>query len=147
MADDDSLVMLPTEQTAETAAIRGAALLGAMIGLLSCAATRAGNIWYARATLPNAADMGERLAVGLPILISAGIVFSVSLVLTVIIVAQTVRRVPLLRPRSLLKIGGSVAGAVLIWLAFSSSGFLFDLALVGLWTGIHGLFASTRGKF
>jgi hypothetical protein len=148
MPDDDTLTLLSPEQLrAESSATRHAALLGALIGLLSCAATRLGTIWYARATLPAQSEMGERFAVGLPILISAGGVFLVSLVLTVVVVAAVVRRAQAWQPRYTLRVSGIVGLMVVLWVALTSNGFLFELALVGLWAAIHGLFASTRGAF
>ncbi len=132
------------QPAAQSPAIRGAALLGALIGLLSCAATRLGSIWYARATLPSDAEMGENFAVGLPILIATGSVFLVSLVLTVIVVALLDRCAQLWPPGAVVRVWGIVGVTLLLWLAFSS--FLFELALIGLWAAIHSLFASTRGK-
>ena len=135
-----------TEQPAPSPAIRGAAMLGALLGLLSCAATRLGSLWYARVSLPSDADMGEKFAAGLPILVATGGVFLVSLVLTVIIIALLDRRAQRWPPGNVVRICSILGVATLLWLAFTTRNFLFELALIGLWTAIHSLFASTRGK-
>ncbi|MBA3469415.1 MAG: hypothetical protein H0T53_07190 [Herpetosiphonaceae bacterium] len=132
------------QPAAQSPAIRGAALLGALIGLLSCAATRLGSIWYAHATLPMQSDMGERFAVGFTLWLYAGGVLLVSLVLTVVVGMRIIHRAQAWQPGHTLRVIGLVGGALVLWVALTSSGFLlYDLGLAALWTALHSLFAST----
>ena len=126
-----------------------AALVGGMLSLLTCHASRLATILYSNAMLPVSADMGERFGVGLTIMGILAVVFLVSSIVIGLLAGRLGHPYQTVQRR--FWVGLVVANLLLLGLIMAvwplALGIKYELAFIVFWITLHALFSGiTAGK-